>query len=253
MNKKTSLVDIILPCYNRENSLKQTIDSIINQSFKDFNLYIIDDFSRDNSLQIVKGYSDQRINIIKLKKNKGVHFCRNLGMRVSNSKYLAFIDSDDYWDKYKLENQIEFMEKFHHDFTYTDYTPFKEINNEKIFLKKIVVKEKFTFNEFILNSSIAMSTVIIKRHLIKNLKFKKLEICEDYLFKCEVLKIREAFKCKKGEMFYKISKNSLQSNKFKNIYWVWRINSKFNKFNMFKNFFSILMISFNSLKKYGLK
>ena len=97
MNNKTKLVDIILPNYNGAKTLRETMNSIINQSFQDFNLYIIDDFSNDKSISIIEDYSDPRVNLIKLKKNKGVYFCRNLGMRKSNSKYLAFIDSDDYY------------------------------------------------------------------------------------------------------------------------------------------------------------
>ena len=70
MDEKTKVVDVILPNFNGEKSLKETISSIINQTFKNFNLYIIDDFSNDKSLQIVKSFSDPRINIIELKKNK---------------------------------------------------------------------------------------------------------------------------------------------------------------------------------------
>ena len=72
MENKISLVDVILPNYNKANFLEETIDSILNQSFKDFNLYIIDDFSKDDSLSIIKKYSDPRIKLIHLKKNKGV-------------------------------------------------------------------------------------------------------------------------------------------------------------------------------------
>ena len=98
-----------------------------------------------------------------------------------------------------------------------------------------------------------MSTVIVERSLIKNLKFKKLKICEDYLFKCEILKKQNAYKCEGVVMFYRISKNSLQSNKLRNFYWVWLINKKYNNLNIYKNIKSLLSISFNSIKKYGFK
>ncbi len=253
MDNKIKLVDIILPNYNGSKTLKETINSVINQSFQDFNLYVIDDFSNDESINIIEDYSDPRVNLIKLKKNKGVYFCRNLGMRKSSSKYLAFIDSDDYWQKDKLKKQINFMQEFDHKFTYTDYMPFQEKNNTKIFKRKINVKSKFNRSEFINNTSIAMSSVVIERSLIKNLKFKKLKICEDYLFKCEILKKHEAYKCEDSTMFYRISNNSLQSNKFRNFYWVWLINKKYNNLNIFRNIKSLLSISFNSIKKYGFK
>jgi len=98
-----------------------------------------------------------------------------------------------------------------------------------------------------------MSSVIIERSLIKNLKFKKLKICEDYLFKCEILKKQNAYKCEGVVMFYRISKNSLQSNKLRNIYWVWLINRKYNKLNLLKNIISLFSISISSIRKYGFK
>ena len=98
-----------------------------------------------------------------------------------------------------------------------------------------------------------MSTVIIRRSILKNVKFKKLKICEDYLFKCEMLKENNAFKCENALMFYRISKNSLQSNKIRNIYWVWYINKKYNKLNFYNNLMSLVLISINSIKKYGFK
>ena len=98
-----------------------------------------------------------------------------------------------------------------------------------------------------------MSSIIIERAVINNLKFKKLEICEDYLFKCEILKKQDAFKCEGTYMYYRILKNSLQSNKFRNFYWVWNINQKYNKLNFFENTISLLKISLSSLRRYGLK
>ena len=223
MENKISLVDIILPNYNKAKFLDEAIKSILNQSFSNFKLHIIDDFSNDNSLEIIKKFSDSRIKLTTLKENYGVYYCRNLGLKFSNSKYIAFIDADDYWDKDKLENQIKFMEKFNYGFTYTDYIPFTIEKNNKKFKKKIVVNKEFSFNEFIHNTSIAMSTVIVQKSLLKNIKFEKLEVCEDYLFKCQILRKHKAVKCEDALMYYCISKNSMQSNKLRSLFWVWKI------------------------------
>jgi len=253
MENKISLVDIILPNYNKAKFLDETIKSIINQSFKNFTLYIIDDFSNDNSLEIIKKYPDNRIKLTALKENKGAYYCRNLGLEFAQSKYIAFIDADDYWDKNKLENQIRFMEKFNCGFTYTDYIPFSFVRNNKKFRKKIIVKKEFNFKEFIHNTSIAMSTVIVQKSLIKNIRFEKLKVCEDYLFKCEILRNNKAVKCDDALMYYCISKNSLQSSKLRALFWLWKINKNFNKLSLLNNFKSLLSISFNSIKKYGFK
>ena len=134
-------VDIILPNYNKGNYIEEAIESILDQTFKDFHLFIIDDNSTDQSKEIIKKYTDNRITHIQLNRNKGVYFCRNFGMRISNSKYISFIDSDDYWEKNKLEKQINFMRKFKHKFTYTDYIPFKNLENLKIYKKKLMLEK----------------------------------------------------------------------------------------------------------------
>ena len=120
-----SFVDIILPNYNKEFFLEETINSVINQSYTNWKLLIIDNCSTDNSKKIIQKFTkNEKINIIYLKRNKGVSFTRNLGIRLSSSKYISFLDSDDLWTANKLEDQISFMEKNSYNFTYTDYTPF---------------------------------------------------------------------------------------------------------------------------------
>ena len=95
-----SEVDIIMPNYNKSKFVGEAVDSVLSQTFEDWQLYIIDDFSTDESISILEKYeSDKRINFIKLKRNKGPSFCRNFGIRISKSRLIAFIDSDDYWTK----------------------------------------------------------------------------------------------------------------------------------------------------------
>ena len=96
--------------------------------------------------------------------------------------------------------------------------------------------------------------MIIKRSLIGKTRFTNTKICEDYFFKCKILKkIKYAHCLSKNLMKYRIRKNSLQSNKMRNIYWIWYINKKYNKMHVFKNLQSIFLISINSIKKYGIK
>jgi len=103
-NKTSPLVDIILPNYNKGIFLEEAINSVINQTYKNWQLYIIDDGSSDNSMQIINKFlNSKKVKIIKLHKNKGPAFCRNYIIRISNSKYISFIDSDDSWINNKLE------------------------------------------------------------------------------------------------------------------------------------------------------
>jgi len=91
------VVSIIIPNYNKSKYLEECINSVLNQTFKSWRLVIIDDASKDDSKKILNKFSNQKeISIIYLKKNKGVSFCRNLGMRLVQTEYIAFLDADDY-------------------------------------------------------------------------------------------------------------------------------------------------------------
>jgi len=247
-NKKTE-VNIILPNYNSSEFIDKTIQSVINQSFENWRLIIIDDFSDIKTRRKIKKYEKlKKIKIYWLKKNRGAAYCRNLAINKSNSKYLAFIDSDDIWEKNKLKLQVRYMKRNKYDFTYTYYKTFG------LKLKKVSPPIKFNFDSFIKNTSIATSTMMIARKIAKDVKFTDTTICEDYYFKCKILKkIKSAYCLKNYLTKYRIRKNSLQSNKLKNFYWIWKINYKYNKLSFFENLNSLFYISLNSIKKYGLK
>ena len=247
MLKNKNQIDIILPNYNSSKFLKQTLNSIIMQTYKNWKLIIIDDCSDDKTKNILKKYlKDKRIKIFWLKKNNGAGFCRNYGIKKSKSPYVAFIDSDDIWKKNKLEKQIIFMKKNNYSFSYTNYETFGD-------KKKIIVPPlKFDYESFINNTSIGTSTMMIKRKELRNIKFTNSKICEDYYFKCKLLKrVKFAFCLNKFLTRYRIRHNSMQSSNIKNIFWIWKINRDFNKLSIINNLTSIINISINSIKKYG--
>ena len=247
-------VEIVLPNYNSAPYLEETINSIINQTFKNWTLTIVDGNSDVETKKILKKYiHHEKINIILLKKNKKAGFCRNLAIRNSKSDYIAFIDSDDLWVEDKLSKQLDFMIKNKYYFTYTNYQPFKTDKKENK-LKEIVPEKYFTFEKFVRNTSIATSTMIVKKSVIGNIKFSSTKICEDYFFKCQILKkVNYAYCLSENLMKYRIRRGSLQSNKIRNLYWIWYINKKYNKMILLKNLLSIFCISINSIKKYGFK
>ena len=159
-------VNIVLPNYNSGEIILETLDSILSQTFKNWQLIIVDDNSNLNNKKLLKKYSKhKKIKIIWLKKNKGAGFCRNIAMRYSKSDYIAFIDSDDIWHKDKLFKQLNFMLKNNFDFTYTNYLPFKTKNNQfdkHYYMKQITPPKDFNFNSYIKNTSISTATMIIK-------------------------------------------------------------------------------------------
>ena len=247
-NKKTE-IDIILPNFNSYEFIDKAVQSVLKQDFKNWKLIIVDDFSDIKTRKKIRKYVKlKKVKIYWLKKNKGAAYCRNFAISKSKSNYIAFIDSDDIWEKNKLRLQVQYMKKNNYDFTYTYYKTFG------LKFKKVVPPNKFNFDNFIKNTSIATSTMIIKRQTVKNIKFTDTAICEDYYFKCKILKkIKFAYCLKNYLTKYRIRRDSLQSNKLKNFYWIWKINHKFNNLNFFQNLNSLFYISLNSVKKYGLK
>ena len=146
------------------------------------------------------------------------------------------------------------MEKHNLSFTYTDYVPFFESFGKKKIKKRTLLKDYFNYRTFINNSSINTTTMIISRSILGSHRFRKIELLEDYLFKCKLLKDNNIAK-KLGEnlAFYRILNKSRSSQRLKNIYWLWYINKNYNKLNFFDNIISIFFISINSIKKYGIK
>ena len=102
-------VSIITPLYNSELYIGEAIDSVLKQTYKDFEMIIIDDHSTDHSAKIVNSYTDSRIKLISLDKNTGAGIARNKGLEIAKGQYIAFLDADDIWLPHKLEKQIGFM------------------------------------------------------------------------------------------------------------------------------------------------
>lgn len=135
------LVSIITPTYNCGKYISETIESVINQSYKNWEMIIIDDCSTDNTKDVVEKYKKNYSNIIYkvLDNNSGAAIARNTALKMAKGKYIAFLDSDDLWDSGKLEKQINFMKKNNYYFTYTNY---EEIDENSNTLKKLVTGPK---------------------------------------------------------------------------------------------------------------
>ena len=249
------LVDIILPNYNKKDYLKETIDSVINQSFKKWHLIIIDNNSSDGSQKIIESYSKYKnIQSVLLKRNMGLSFSRNLGLRYAKNEFVAFLDSDDLWDKDKLQKQIEFMKNNGYLFSYTNYTPFYLSNRKKIFKKTVKPRISYDLNSFVKDTSIATSSMMIKRKIIDVKKFKKDSHNEDYDFKCKILlKNIIANNLDENLTFYRITQNSRSSYKFKSLLSIYSTNRNLLQMSFIKNLISIFFIVFRSIIKYGYK
>lgn len=157
-----------MPTFNDEQFVKDTILSVLNQSFPDFELIIIDDKSTDKTVNIIKSFSDKRIRLIINESNRGAAFSRNVGLQSAKGEYIAFLDGDDRWYPAKLKVQYEFMKNNGYSFSYTDYELINEEN------KKIGVfytgPSKVTYSKFIRIDYVGTSTVMYRRDIYPDLQ-----------------------------------------------------------------------------------
>lgn len=123
------LVSIIMPSYNTGKFIKETINSVIAQTYSNWELIIVDDCSTDNTDEIVKSINDNRIIYLKNETNSGAAISRNKALREAKGRWIAFLDSDDLWKNDKLEKQIKFMKENNCYFSYTNYIEIDENDN----------------------------------------------------------------------------------------------------------------------------
>lgn len=121
-----NLVSIITPTYNCGKFIGETIQSVLNQNYKDWEMLIVDDCSTDNTREVVEGFNDPRIKYYCLDKNSGAAVARNKALEMARGRWIAFLDSDDLWKPNKLERQIKFMKENGYGFSYHEYDEIDE-------------------------------------------------------------------------------------------------------------------------------
>ena len=254
MGKKyiDDLVSIITPVYNAERFIKETIKSVQSQTYKNWEMILIDDCSTDSSEKIIKEYMrvDNRIRYIKLEENIGVSSARNKAIEKSKGRYIAFLDSDDIWKSNKLKEQIDFMIKTKYYFTFTSYDIIDEFGN--IMLDEVKCRKVLNYKKALKGNSIACLTVIIDRNYINNILFKNVKH-EDYLLWLNILKQGViSYGLQKNLSSYRKVTNSLSSNKIKSAMWTWDIYNKHLGFNKLISLYYFLSYFINIVRKYFL-
>ncbi|GAA6323819.1 glycosyltransferase family 2 protein [Fusobacterium ulcerans] len=231
--RKEPLVSIITPLYNSEKYIGKTIESVLNQTYKNWEMLIIDDCSKDNGVKIVNNYilKDKRIKLFRNEKNEGVSFSRNRAIDLSQGKYIAFLDSDDLWKKEKLEKQISFMEKNNIALSYTGY---EKINMDGSLRSEIKVPAKLDYKELLKNCLINCISGVYRKKKFEVFRFKKTKV-EDYVFWLEIFKqIDYAYGIQESLAYYRVSNNSRSSNKLDIVRFHWKIYREYEKLNFFK-------------------
>jgi len=220
-----NLVSIIMPAHNSQNYINESINSVLNQSYVNWELIIIDDASTDNTSKIIKIFSDndKRIRCIKNKDNYGAAVSRNLGINNSKGDFVAFLDSDDLWIKDKLIKQISFMNSNNYFFTYTYYEVFDNSAGTQVMLKcpSIINRNIMAFS-----CPIGALTVIYNKKKLGNIFSADIKKRNDYALWLEILnKSNKAFCLKESLAKYRKSNKGLSGSGsyFSNLVYYWKV------------------------------
>lgn len=207
----SKLVSIITPCYNASLYIKDTIESVLNQTYENWELLVIDDCSTDNSAEIIKSYRDKRIRYYKTEKPSGSPALpRNIGIANSFGQYIAFLDSDDIWYPTKLESQLKYMCENNVDFVYSYYRRFTSLDSPGGVIKS---PDYANLSSLKWRDYIPMLTIMLDKKIISEVQFDN-KPKEDYIFLLKLFKKGiVAYNTKETVALYRISPNSRSSNK----------------------------------------
>ena len=220
------MISIIVPVYNAEKFIKETIKSVLNQTYTDFELLLVDDCSKDGSVQAIESFVDPRVILLKQEQNAGAYAARNRGLKEAKGRYIAFIDSDDLWEPCKLERELAFMEREDAGFVFTGY----EFADENCVGTGKVVKVPHTINfkQALSNTTIFTSTVLIDREKIPDELIEMPHIAsEDTATWWRILKAGHiGYGLNENLVKYRRSKGSLSSDKIEALRRIWGLYRK---------------------------
>lgn len=216
-------IDIIMPAYNSERTIGTAIESVLNQTFKNFKLIIIDDYSNDSTYEIASHYAknDRRIVLIKNKNNKGVSATRYEGIKRAKSDWIAFLDSDDYWRNDKLEKQVNLQDETKGKLFYTGSAFINE--DGEIYSYELDVPLRLTYKELLKQNLLSNSSSLVYKNLYLNNIVIRDDIHEDYAVWLSILNGDEiAYGINEPLLIYRISSKSKSGNKIKAAKMNWR-------------------------------
>lgn len=245
-------VSIIIPVYNGEKYIKDTLNSILGQTYKNFEVIVIDDYSSDNTFSILNEYAnkDNRIKIFKNDQNMGVSKTRNKAVELAKYNWIAFLDADDLWEKDKLEKQINLL--INNQDSKLFYTGSKFIDDDgKLYDFELSIPEKIEYKKLLKQNLISCSSVLVLKDLFLKYKMQSDKMHEDFALWLQILKndIKYAKGIDEPLLIYRIARNSKSSNKFKSAMMNYRVY-KFVGLNFFQRIYYMLIYTLKGLKKY---
>ena len=247
MNK---LVSIITPSFNSARFIEECILSVISQTYKNWEMLIVDDCSQDNSVDIISKFSNNetRIRLFRLEKNVGPAEARNIAIRNASGKYIAFLDSDDMWCSNKLEDQLKFMKKNNVEFSFTTYQCVYENGND---MNKIIkAPNKMTYHSYLKNTIIGCLTVIIDKEKTGYFEMPNIKSSQDMaLWLYFMKKGISAYGLDINLAKYRIVSSSNTSNKLNAVKDVWKVYREIEKLSVLYSIWCWINYAYNAIIK----
>lgn len=232
------LVSIITPNYNSEKYICDTIESVISQTYSNWEMIIIDDASTDSSVKLIESYlqKDERINLLKIENNSGTAEARNKGVECAKGRFIAFLDSDDVWLESKLKTQVSFMLKNDLSFSFTSY--YKQSGNSK---RIIHAKQIISYENLLKNNFIGCLTVMYSVNILGKQYFPLIRKRQDWALWLKLTRDgARAYGILEPLAIYRKRKTSLSSNKISLLRYNWFVYRNFENINIFRSIVLII-------------
>ncbi len=244
------LVSVIIPYYKKKNFIKETISSVINQTYQNLEIFIVYDDESLDDLDFIKEIKnlDKRINLIINKKRLGVGLSRNLAINLAKGTYIAFLDSDDFWKKNKIEKQLNFMKEKNFKISHTSYEIIDHKNNV---IGKRVARPFYNSEDLLKSCDIGLSTILLDKEVLSTeCLFPSLKTKEDFVLWLKILKKNIIIAAIDDNLTsWRKLNNSLSSSVLQKLSDGFSVYHKYMKFNFIKSTYYLICLGINYLKK----
>ncbi len=249
--KEQALISVVIPAYNAERFIEQTIKSVVAQTYQNIEIIVVNDCSTDKTMEILEKLkkTEKRLLVETLKENSGVSAARNKGVELAKGEYVAFLDADDLWREDKIEKQLDLIKESKAVLCCTGYNFIDEAS------KKLTgehnVLQIIELEDILRKNYINTSSAILRKDVIKENKMEGENIHEDYLAWLRILKeYGQAVGVNESLTSYRVLSGSRSSNKFKGIGKTYRVYRMFG-LNIIKSMYYTCWYIINGIKKYS--
>lgn len=209
------MISVIIPTYNRENVILESVQSVLNQTYKNIEVIVVDDNSNDGTHEIIKKINDNRLRYYRLDRNFGANYARNFGIKKSKGNYIAFQDSDDIWYNTKLEKQIFLLNSLPSEYAMVFCSLKKDYGKDRIIpVKKNKIYDGYLFKELKFQNFISTQTILCEKSAIDKIGGfdNSLPALQDWDFVLKISKLYKIAHLKEVLVDLRISKNSITKN-----------------------------------------